>query len=93
MEETLDVWCNKLEKQMEAAVNWTCSEAFTQLDDYSFAEFIDLFPTQMLLVALDARFTQMLDECIGNDDALVITKEDAKNKAIRGDNSISKENR
>jgi hypothetical protein len=58
---TLDDWCGDLETQMKHAVNNIIGIAVYELDDMDFMTWVRSYPTQILLVALDIRFTKILD--------------------------------
>ena len=73
MASTLDVWCRKLEVEMVKSVNLSCQKALAEIDEDNFIDNIWKYPTQMLLVAMDAKMNRALDECLGNDTAMVCT--------------------
>ena len=62
----MDVWCSKLEKEMCEAVNKSCQDAYNDNDEQYFLDWITRYPTQMLLVALDARFAKAVENMLGN---------------------------
>ena len=65
MQDTLDVWCCALEAQMKVSVNHTIQTAMYEWVDSgkeAFLEWIDKYPCQMLLVALDLRFSNVVND-------------------------------
>lgn len=82
MEDTLDVWCSKLEKEMALAVNKSCQDAFNDNDEAHFLDWIKRYPTQMLLVALDARFARALENMMGNQRSAQATLRDDGRKNL-----------